>query len=345
MTRSGLVFPVGIGAVFQHQQQIGAVLHAAGLLEGRQSRLGTAGAVGLAVQAGRRNHRHIVPACQLLEHRDGGVGGLLLGHARARRCDKLQVIQKQHRAFVMLTEGRHFFIQKSRGKRGVRLPQLYPAAGLLPVCGNQTAHFFFRQLAVQQRACTFFCTAHGAFCDQLHAGHLYCYKQHISPRSGQRIGHLQHQGRFAHAGNRAQHGQPGVQTAVERLVQTGDTRRHHRSAPAAAQIREELVLQGRLLLYILRRCSGLTGGLQRNPVPYQRFVHILAALRQGQHRARNPARREKLPQLPVHPLPCRVGIPGKNHPLRLCFPRVQGLHQPAGVGRTAERYSRESQFL
>ena len=263
MTRSGLVFPVGIGAVFQHQQQIGAVLHAAGLLEGRQSRLGTAGAVGLTVQAGCGHHRHIVPACQLLEHGDGGVGGLLLGHARARRGDKLQIIQKQHRAFVLRTEGRHFFIQKSRGKMGVRRPQLYPAAGLLPVSGNQTAHFFFRQLAVQQQACTFFCTAHGAFGDQLHTGHFYCYKQHISPRSGQRIGHLQHQGGFAHAGNRAQHGQPGVQTTVQRLVQACDTRRHHSSPAAAAQIREKLVLQGRLLPHLLRRYGGFTDGLQR----------------------------------------------------------------------------------
>lgn len=56
---------------------------------------------------------------------------------------------------------------------------------------------------------------------------------------------------------------PGVQTAVQRLVQTGDTRRHHRSPAAAVQIREELVLQSRLLLYPLRRYGGLTGGLQR----------------------------------------------------------------------------------
>lgn len=40
------------------------------------------------------------------------------------------------------------------------------------------------------------------------------------------------------------------------------TRRPHSSPATAAQIREELVLQGRLLLYLLRRCGGLTGGLQ-----------------------------------------------------------------------------------
>ena len=36
-------------------------------------------------------------------------------YAGMRRGDKLQIIQKQHRAFVLRTESRHFFIQKSRG--------------------------------------------------------------------------------------------------------------------------------------------------------------------------------------------------------------------------------------